>query len=101
MRFIFLLCQLLCLSHIYAQLPSDPQSAAVKNDVQRYSPTMLLRADYLFNKGSYAYWEGNYNFNKNYTYLTYDYRMYNQIGYEHAATSHWYLGASLKYQWAY
>jgi hypothetical protein len=97
---ILFLCEFLVLSPLCAQV-TNPEQASVHKDVKKASPTTTLRADYYFPKGSYLYWEGNYNFNKEYTYLTNGYRVYNQIGYEHAATSFWYIGASAKHQLAY
>jgi hypothetical protein len=95
-----LLCGLLFPVIIDAQ-DINPDEADIHNDVQKATPTITLRADYYFTKGSYLYWEGNYNFNKDYSYLTNNYRIYNQVGYEQAATEHWYFGASVKHQLSY
>jgi hypothetical protein len=97
---VLFLCEFLLFFQTNAQV-TNPQDAAVHADVKKITPTTTLRADYYFTKGSYLYWEGNYNFNKEYTYLTNNYRVYNQVGYEHAATSFWYIGASAKHQLAY
>jgi hypothetical protein len=78
-----------------------PEDAPIRRDWNSIIPTATLRADYLLKSGSYAYFESNYNFNKEYFYLTHNYRLYGQAGYEHAFTDHWYFGGSAKYQWSY
>ncbi len=97
---VLFLCQFSLFSGTNAKV-TNPQKATVHGKVKKATPTTTLRADYYFTKGSYLYWEGNYNFNKEYSYLTNGYRLYNQVGYEHAATSFWYIGASAKHQLAY
>jgi hypothetical protein len=99
-----ILSTLVLLLHFHAFLcaqTTTPEDAAVRREYTKTSFTNALRAEYGLKKGGSLFWEGNYNHNISYSYLTNGYKLYNHVGAEIAATSFWYLGASLKHQISY
>ena len=80
----------------------DPSNAEVLKNYNAPTYFTTLRLDYYFKeRGSYLYWEGNYNTNPDYALLSGRYAFYNMIGYEHHAGGKWYLGLSENFRFDY
>lgn len=59
------------------------------------------RVDLVLPSGSVLYWDGMYNFNKQYGLINEQYRASNTVGLEYKAGEHWRLGINLRHQLPY